>query len=146
MTPDFPTNASETANEKPYVVKATEVIATAAQDMQDSAASFKVVDSYVDDIFASAEAGKITGSNGVYTPEILVEQMRSFIEEVNDVREGAKKFDPYTLIPGIHGLRESFKLLMASDATHRNFQDSLKIHIDEIETRRAELLSDKNIQ
>lgn len=141
MTPDKQPTA-ENQQDKPYVTEAQAVIAKAAEQHEETTENFLVVDEYVDKVLEAAARGEITGSHGTYSREVLLDQINGFFKPVDQGGEP----NPYVLIPGKGGLRDSFRALMDNPATSRSFEQSLKQRVAEHMQKRAELLSPDKIQ
>lgn len=146
MSPEQNAKTPEQRAEKPYVTAAKEVILTADQNAPGTTERFKVVDSHVDKILEAVDKGEITGSAGTYTREQLLLQFEDFLTKLNMTDEQLKGEDPYSYIPSKDGMRASFRLLMGSDATYRDFQDSLRMHVSDEHEKRAKLLSADEIE
>lgn len=148
MTPENQTTNPEQQAEKPRVAAAHEVIAKAREQHPALSSNFEILDTHVDTLIAAAEKGEITSSKGnIYTREQLLDQFADFLDHLNRIpKPNEKPVDPYISIPGQDGLRDSFKLLMADESTWRSFKESLKLHVEAHEVKRAELLSPENIQ
>lgn len=147
MTPENQNTSLEQQAEKPRVAAANEVIARAKEQHPALSSNFEILDKHVDALLEAADNEEITGSAGVYTREQMLDQFKSFLEDLNKKpQSGEKPTDPFLRIPGKDGLRDSFKLLMNNEATWRSLQESLRLHIEAHETKRAELLSPENIQ
>ncbi len=145
MTEQQPTTP-ETQQEKPYVLAAHEVIKKASENAHGTTERFVAVDTYVANFLEAAERGEVTGSRGVYTKEDLFDQIEDFLADSKRPVEAREQKDPSVYIPSIDGMRASFQLLMDNDATSRDFEDSLKMHIEAHHQKRAELLSPENIE
>ena len=147
MSPENQATTPEKPTEQPRVTAAQEVIAKAAEQHPETEANFSILDAHVDALLDAADKGEITGSAGTYTREQLLDQFEAFLNDLHKpVKEGEKPVNPYMRIPGKDGLRASFFALMANDATARSFEESLRLHVDTYETKRAELLNPQNIQ
>lgn len=116
--------------EKAYVAAAREVIAKATESAPETDARFEAVDSYVDRLLLAADAGEITGSAGTYSREQLLNQFRDFLSEVYRPEDQRRAPDPYAFIPSKDGMRRSFRLLMDDSETHREFEQSLRLHLE----------------
>lgn len=136
MSPEANTPTPEQQNEKPYIRKAEEVIAEAAANAPQTEARFQAVDSYIADVLEAADAGEVTGSKGVYSKEDMLLQFSDFLNLAGKTEEERKGVDPFAYIPSANGLRSAFRLLMDNDATYRDMEVSLKMHLpdDESET------------
>lgn len=146
MNPQEKPTSQEAQAEKPFEDAANELLAKAAQSHPETTESFALADSHVDALLAAADAGEITGSAGTYSREQLLRQFGDFLHELNRPESERTVADAYSYIPGKGGLRSSFRAIMENPATQRNFSDSLKLHIEAHEKKRAELLSPDKIE
>ncbi len=152
MSPEHTPTTPETNNEKPYVSKAQEVIARAAANAPETTARFEVIDTFVDDILQAARDGEISGSNGAYTEEDLLDQLVSFKKHAYSNVEnaaGADKevIDPFMLIPRASGLRDAFRTLWANEATHTDLEQAILLRSPEAQAElRSELLSTARLE
>ncbi len=146
MSPEQQKATPENQQEKPYVTEVHSVIAKASESHPETTDSFSAVDSHVDKILHDADNGEITGSAGTYTREQLLVQLEDFIKELNTPVEKRTEKNPYAYVPGKDGLRASFRMLMDNPVTSKNFEQSIKMHIEAHKEKRAELLSPENIQ
>jgi len=146
MTQELHPATPEQQADKPQVAAAKKVILEAEKSAQGTTERFLGIDAYVDKVLQAADDGEITGSAGTYTREQMVRQIQDFLAELNKTVEQREGVDPYTRIPGKDGLRAAFRQMMNSEATYRDFEESLKIHVAAEKERRAELLSADNIQ
>lgn len=131
MSPENTQLTPEQQNEKPYVLKAQEVIVEASSNAPQTEARFQAVDTYIAEVLEAADAGEITGSKGVYTKEDMLLQFGDFLNLAGKSEEERKGVDPFAYIPSANGLRSAFRLLMDNDATYRDMQTSLKMHLPE---------------
>lgn len=135
----------EVKAEKAYVTAAREVIAEVGETVPETLARFEVVDSYIDRLLLAADAGEITGSAGTYSREQLLDQFRDFLSELHLPPDQRVVPDPYAIIPSRDGMRRSFRLLMGDSATHREFEESLRLHLkpkaEQQQTEESEIIT-----
>ncbi|MGH7218610.1 MAG: hypothetical protein ACREGE_04175 [Candidatus Microsaccharimonas sp.] len=146
MSPEQPAHTTEQQNEKPYVRKAQEVIAEATVNAPQTEARYEVIDAYITEVLEAADRGEITGTHGTYTKEQMQSQIQDFLALNGKLEAERDGENPYSRIPGINGLRASFRSLMENDATSRDFELALKLHasentIESLDGRSGELIT-----
>lgn len=136
--PEDQPNTPEIKAEKAHVIAAREVIARAGENAPETDARFDVVDSYVKRLLLAADAGKITGSEGTYSRDQLLDRVSVLLSELSQPEDQRRVSDPYTVFPSKDGMRRSVRLLMEDDATHGDFELSLRLQLEARDRQQAE--------
>ena len=120
-------------NEVSFLSDASEIIANA--EGTDPLEVRTSIESLLSNVNASVQRGEIVGSQGVYDTEMVVKQLKAFVEVANKPGSGES---PYMRITKSGDLRQAFVDLGTNEATGARLVDAVMLYVEAYERKQKQ--------